>query len=135
MACSAIYVASTGGVSVASGGTVPLGSVVRRKGCQLALSGDGIVASGTGWYDVVGNVTVSSNAALVVTVALLEDGLPVQGATATVNVAAVGEGNVTVPAIVRNACCGTSKTLTLRVTTSTGDPVTVENAALTVVGI
>ena len=58
MSCSAaLYTANTTAQTVAVDGTVALGSIVRRYGCGLALSGNVISITNPGYYDVDISVT------------------------------------------------------------------------------
>lgn len=89
MSCSAaLYTANTTAQTVAVGGTVALGSIVRRYGCGLALSGNVISITNPGYYDVDISVTAVPTAAGTVTVSLFQDGAAVPGATASETVAA-----------------------------------------------
>lgn len=118
MGCnSLIYTANSEAAAIPVGGMVPLGTVVRRFGCNCQLSGNGIVCQGNGYYKVDADVVLTPTAAGTVTVTLLSDGVPVPGATASATVAAAAT-TVTLPidTVVRNRCCDDSQTLTLQVT-------------------
>ena len=133
MSCkSAIYTANTGAQAVAVGGTISLGSIIRRFGCGVNLNGNGIVIDREGYYDVAASVTVAATAAGAVTVTLLRDGVAVPGATATGTAAAAGDSvNLSIDALVRQAgCCAGGSTLTLVLTAGAG---TVNNVALKVI--
>ena len=91
---------------VAEGGIIALGSVQRRYGCNLRLSGNGIEAEGAGYYDIDIAVTVEPSAVGSVTVAAYKDGVQIPGAIAYGYVGTVDEP-VTLPivATIRQNCC------------------------------
>lgn len=132
MSCkSALYVSNTGAQAVAVGGTIALGSIIRRFGCAINLNGNGITIDQPGYYDVAASITVAATAAGPVTVTLLRDGVAVAGATATGTAAAAGDSvNLSIDALVRQACGCSGSTLTLVLTAGAG---TVTNVALKVV--
>lgn len=139
MSCkSAIYAAiqTSGNVVIndAPGATLPLGTAVRRFGCDLQLSGNGIVAMSRGYYSVAATVTVTPATAGTYTLGLLKDGAQVPGATQTVTATAGAPVSFNVIALVRNPCCDAASTLTLSLTTSATLPATVttDNVAIAV---
>ena len=107
MAKSMIYVVNTGSQSVAAGGNVSLGTVIRRFGCNLALSGNGIEARGQGYYRILANLTVEPTAIGNITATIYKDGVAIPGATATAY-AATADNPVIIPVIgaIRLGCCG-----------------------------
>lgn len=107
MAKSMICVVNTGSQSVTAGGTVSLGSVIRRFGCNLALSGNGIEARGQGYYRILANLTVEPAAVGNITATFYKDGVAVPGATATAYAATV-DNPVVIPVLgmIRLGCCG-----------------------------
>ena len=129
MSCkSAIYVANTSPVTInltaqQPTATLPLGTTVRRFGranCEniLELSGNGILARDSGYYDVDASAVLTPAAAGIYTVALYQDGQPVQGASQSITAAAGATIALNIPAIVRTLCdCGASS-LTLVVSTT-----------------
>lgn len=109
MSCkSAIYTALTTPTTVLAGGTMPLGAIIRRYGRDIDLSGNGINICDAGYYDVDISVTVLPTAAGAITATLLNNGVPVPGATATGTAAAAGNAvNLSITALVRQMCnCG-----------------------------
>lgn len=131
MSCkSAIYTVNTGTQNVAAGGTLMLGSIIRRFGCSVNLNGNGINLKEPGYYDVKASITAAPTAIGTVTVTLFRNGVAVPGATAS---AAVSTANnpVTLPiaALVRENCCGDDSTLTLVLT---GTAANVTNVAVVV---
>ncbi|OLA00142.1 MAG: hypothetical protein BHV90_14740 [Clostridiales bacterium 42_27] len=128
MSCkSLIYVAMQTPTAVAVNGIIPLGTIVRRYGCNCNLNGNGIAINGQGYYDVDVSVEAVPDAAGTVTVQLLKDGVAVPGATAAATVAAVANTvTLAFPATVRLGCCSTGSVLTLLLT---GAASTVNNVA------
>lgn len=134
MSKAAIYVANTSPVTInltaqQPTATLPLGTTVRRFGrtcCEniLELSGNGILARDSGYYEVEASAVLTPAIAGVYTVTLFQDGQPVQGATQSVTATAGATIGLNIPAIVRTRCeCGAS-TLTLVVSTTATLPVT-----------
>lgn len=115
--------------AVAVDGVIPLGSLIRRYGCDVALNGNAVNITGAGYYDVDASVTVSPAAAGTVTVTLYKDGVAVPGATASETAAANGTVDLNIPALVRQVCCAAGSALTLVLT---GVAATVDNVALRV---
>ena len=58
MSKSLIQVANPSSQDVAENGIINLGSVQRRYGCNLRLSGNAIEVNGDGYYTITGSVTV-----------------------------------------------------------------------------
>lgn len=115
--------------AVAVDGVIPLGSLIRRYGCDVALNGNAVNITGAGYYDVDASVTISPAAAGTVTITLYKDGVAVPGATASETAAANGTVNLSIPPLVRQACCAAGSALTLVLT---GAAATVNNVALRV---
>ena len=128
MSCkSLIYTAMQTPTAVAVNGVIPLGTIVRRYGCNCNLNGNGIAINGQGYYDVDVSVEAAPAAAGTVTVQLLKDGVAVPGATAAATVAAAADiVTLAFPAPVRLGCCSTGSVLTLLLTGATS---TVNNVA------
>lgn len=128
MSCkSLIYTAMQTPTAVAVNGIIPLGTIVRRYGCNCNLNGNGIAINGQGYYDVDVSVEAVPDAAGTVTVQLLKDGVAVPGATAAATVATVANTvTLAFPATVRLGCCSTGSVLTLLLT---GAASTVNNVA------
>lgn len=130
MSCnSAIYTANNTPASVtlstaSPSAVMPLGTTIRRFGCNIQLSGSGILLDGDGYYDVDASVTAVPAVAGDYTVTLLRDGVEVPGARQTVTAVAASSVTFNIPALVRLNCCG-STTLTLRITTTATLPAAV----------
>lgn len=130
MSCkSALYAAMQTPTAVAVDGVIPLGSLIRRYGCDVALNGNAVNITGAGYYDVDASVTVSPAAAGTVTITLYKDGVAVPGATASGTAAANGTVDLSILALVRQVCCAAGSALTLVLT---GAAATVNNVALRV---
>lgn len=130
MSCkSALYAAMQTDTAVTAGGVIPLGSLIRRYGCDIALNGNAVNLTGTGYYDVDASITATLTAAGTVTVTLYKDGVAVPGATASETGTASGTVNLNIPALVRQACCVSGSALSLVLT---GAAATVNNVALRV---
>ena len=119
MGKSLIQVANPSSQAVAVNSIISLGSVQRRYGCNLRLSGNAIEMGGEGYYAVDCSITLVPNAVGSVSVALLVDGNTVSGATATGSVGTAGD-SVTLPitATLRRSCncCEDVNNLTFVVT-------------------
>lgn len=134
MSCkSALYAAMQTPSAVAVGGVIPLGSLIRRYGCDLSLNGNAVnITGGTqsaGYYDVDASLTVAPAAVGTVTVTLFKDGVAVPGATASATAAASDALDLNITALVRQVCCAAGSALTLVLT---GAAASVENVALRV---
>lgn len=135
MSKSAIYTANTSPSALTVSATlpfatIPLGSTIRKFGCNLQQVGNGIVARGQGYYEINASVTVTPSVIGNVTVTAFRDGVAIPGATATASVAAVGD-SVALPinTIVRNQCCDSAGTIVFALATQSA---TINNIAVTV---
>ena len=109
--------------AVAENGVIGLGTVLRRYGCNLRLSGNGIEATGDGYYEVVASVTVSPTAIGNFTVSMLVDGSTIPSATAS-GYAAVANAPVSVPIVstIRKGCrCDGASNITFVLTEGSGN--------------
>lgn len=130
MSCkSALYTAMQTPTAVAVNGVIPLGSLIRRYGCDVSLNGNAVNITGTGYYDVDTSVTVAPTAAGTVTATLVRNGVPIPGATASASAAAGAPVVLAFPALVRQACCASGSALTLVLS---GAAATVSNVAFRV---
>lgn len=106
MSCkSAIYTANTSANTITltaaqPTASLPLGTVIRRFGCNIQLSGTGILIEGQGYYDLDSSVTATATAAGNYTLTLFKDGVAVPGATQTVTAAAAGTIAFNIPALI-----------------------------------
>lgn len=135
MSCkSVLYAAMQTPTAVAVGGVIPLGSLIRRYGCDVSLNGNAVNITGgnqsAGYYDVDASLTVAPAAVGTVTVTLFKDGVAVPGATASATAAAADDAlDLNITALVRQVCCAAGSALTLVLT---GAAASVENVALRV---
>lgn len=131
MSCkSAIYTANQSASTITlttaqPTAVIPLGTVIRRFGRNIQLSGNGILLNGDGYYDVDASVVATPVTAGNYTVTLYEDGVAVPGATQTVTAAAAATITFNIPALIRLQCCSSSSTLTLVLSTTATLPATV----------
>lgn len=91
--------------AVAVNGIFSLGTVVRRYGRDLRLSGNGIEADGSGYFSVTVSVSISPTAEGPVTVALYDNGVQVPGAIAYATGTAGAPVNLAIVATIRRGCC------------------------------
>lgn len=134
MSCkSAIFTANTTAQTVPVGGTLALGSIVRRYGCDLNLNGNSVTINGcndAGYYDVKASVTAAPTSAGTVTVTLFRNGVAVPGAAASAATTTAGNPvNLSIAALVREFCCGDDSALTLVLSSTAA---TVTNVAVVV---
>lgn len=130
MSRSLIQTTNTTSSAVALNGTIPLGSVLRRFGCNCRLNGNKIEIEGTGYYTVTATVTLQPEAAGAVSVALYENNVAVPSAVATGTAAAIGDDvTLTIVTTVRETCCEGASSLALVLTEG---PSTVTNVSLRV---
>ena len=130
MSRSLIQTSNTTSSDVAVNGTIPLGSVLRRFGCNCRLNGNKIEVEGTGYYTIDGVITLQPEAAGAVSVTLYENNVPVPSAVATGTAAAIGD-DVTLPisTTIRQTCCEGASSLSLGLTDGAS---TVTNVSLRV---
>jgi hypothetical protein len=131
MSCkSAIYTASTGPVTVASGGTIPLGSRITWYGNSIALNGNTIACNKQGFYNVNVSITANPTIAGTVTATLYKNGVPYPGATVSDSVTTAGNPvSLPINTQIRVPCDGNTAALTLVLT---GNASIVNNTAITV---
>lgn len=129
MSRSAIYTANATANAVAVGDLIPLGSTSRRYGCNLRQDGNGITATGAGYYLVTMSATVAPTAAGAVTITGQKDGVAIIGATATSTAAAGAATDLAFSTVVRNIGCDSS----ILSFVLTGAAATVSNFAVSVV--
>ena len=129
MSRSAIYTANVTASAVAVGDLIPLGSTSRRYGCNLRQDGNGITATGAGYYLVTMSATVAPTAAGAVTITGQKDGVAIIGATATSTAAAGAATDLAFSTVVRNIGCDSS----ILSFVLTGAAATVSNFAVSVV--
>lgn len=105
MSKSAIYTVNNTLQTIADGGTIDLGIVQRRFGCNLNLVNNAIREAGAGYYDIQASITAAPTAAGEITVSVYKNNTLLPGATATVTAAAAGDTvNLAISALDREKC-------------------------------
>lgn len=130
MSCkSLIYTALVAPVAVLADSIIPLGAIVRRYGCALAMNGNGVSVNEPGYYDIKVSGTVLPDAAGAITATMLADGVAIPGATATATAAAAGDAvNLSIVGALRKCGCECPQVLTVQLSAAG----TVDNMALVV---
>lgn len=109
MAKAFIYTVNSSTQEVQADGIISPGSVIRRFGCNLNLSGNGIETRGDGYYDLTASVVLAPAEAGEITVTLYQDGVKIPGAIATATVAEAEDVvTLNIPTAIRLTCCGDS---------------------------
>lgn len=129
---SAIYTANTSAQNVAVNGNINLGSIIRKFGCNIDLTGDAIRIAGAGYYDIDASFTVAPTAAGNVTITAYKDNVAIPGATATETVTAANDVvNLNFSSLVREfcSCCEGASNLTFVLS---GTAASVTNSAIIV---
>ena len=105
MSKSLIYTANTSNQVLAVDSIINPGTVIRRFGPNLGLSGNAIQIAGAGYYGIDASFVVAPTAEGEVTITAYLNNVAIPGATATATVAAAGD-YVTLPitAVFREAC-------------------------------
>lgn len=105
MSRSALYTANTSNQLVDVNNTINLGSIIRRYGCNLDLSGSAIRVAGEGYYDFTVNVTAAPVAEGEVTISLFKNNVAIPGAIASATAAAAGDlVNLSISCLIRENC-------------------------------
>ena len=128
---SLIYLATPTVSTVPQNGVLPLTTIVRRRGQSVQQSNDSIVLGAPGYYHASVTATFTAPAAGTVTLALRQDGVQVQGGTAstTITTATTEVRSLSFEAIIRVPCCGAPVTLTV---VNTGVAINTSNIAIAV---
>lgn len=106
MSKSILYAVSSVAQSVVStGSNITYGTLVRKAGCNVGLSGGNVVTKGEGYYDIYTNLTLTATAAGTAIVQLSKDGVIIPGALAEFTTAENSTYAVSIPCVVRNSCC------------------------------
>lgn len=106
---SEILLVSTTPQTVAAGGVVPVGSVVRRYGPALTPTYNGVNATACGYYDVFVGMTIAPAAVGSVTAQVLINGVPYTGAQATVTASVADTPHsIVIPTCIRVFCNSTA---------------------------
>ncbi len=118
MSCKSLCsVATTSSVSVVSGATLPLATIVRRRGNDVNLSGNSIAITdcGSNYYLVSITATFTAPTTGTVTLNLQQNGTNVSGATAstTITTATTEVRSLSFSAVVRTFNCQGIDSLTV----------------------
>lgn len=106
MSKSILYATSPSTQSVVStGSNIAYGTLVRKAGCNIGLSGGNIVTKGEGYYDVYANLTFTATTAGTAIVQLSKDGVVIPGASAEFTTAENSTYAISIPCVIRNSCC------------------------------
>ena len=110
---SLIYLTSPNPLSVLAGATLPLNTIVRRRGCAVQKSGDTIILGASGYYRISITETFTAPVAGVVSSEARIDNVPVSGAKAstTVATATTEVRSLSYDFIARVNCCNGPVTL------------------------
>ena len=122
MGRSLIQTANQSNQNVDVNSIIGLGSVQRRFGNNLRLSGNAIEVNGEGYYTIDVGVSIAPTAAGLVTVAVFKNGVQIPGAIAYGTVSAAGD-LVTLPistTIRQGCCCDSSDNITIVLLTGPG---------------
>lgn len=121
MSKSLIQVVNPSAQNVAENGIISLGSVARRFGCNLRLSGNAIEIEGEGYYKITSSITVEPTAIGNVTVEAFIDGSVLPAAVGS-GYASTAATPVTVPIVgtLRKTCCAGASSLTFVLTEGAG---------------
>lgn len=128
---SLIYLATTTTSSIASGGILPLSNIIRRKGCLIEQSNDSVLLKAPGYYRISITATFTAPASGVATLQVRQDGVKVQGATAstTISTATTEVRSISFDTIVRVPYCGSPSIITF---INSGIDLTTSNIAVNV---
>jgi len=128
---SLIYLATPSVATVPAEGTLPLTTIVRRRGQSVQQSSDSILLGTPGYYHVSVSTSFTAPASGTVTHTLRLDGVAIQGGTASTSIETptTEVRSLSFEAIVRVPCCGAPVTLTI---TNDGVDITTSNIAVSV---
>ena len=128
---SLIYLASPNPNAVLANGTLPLNTIVRRRGCSVQKSGDSVILGASGYYHVSVTETFTAPAAGTVALQGRIDNNPVTGATAstTITTANTEVRSLSYEFVVRVNCCNGPVTLSF---VNTGVAINTSNIAVAV---
>lgn len=132
MSKSAIYTVNNSAQNVAVNGVINLGSIIRRFGPNLTLSGNAIQVTGPGYYDIDASITLAPTTAGNVTITAFKDNIAIPGATATASTSVANNPvNISISSLLREpcACCESLSSITFVLT---GTAAAVSNVAVVV---
>lgn len=106
MSKAAIYVVNDSTQEVVENGAINPGTIIRRFGPGMSVSGNGIQVEGIGYYNLNTSITLAPAAAGEVTVTVFKNGVAIPGAVATETAAAADDViNLSINALIRETGC------------------------------
>lgn len=127
MSKSIVYAVNSATQTVAEGGSVNWGNVVRRYGCNCNVANNNAVINGTGYYRIDVNLTLVGTAAGNAIVSLYKNNVAIPGAIATMPTTVGSINSITIPCVVRDTCCCSEDIITAIIS---GEGADVSNAAI-----
>ena len=105
MSKSALYAANTSAQNIAVNGNINPGTVIRRYGPNVNLSGSAIQISGAGYYEIDASFTAAPTTVGNVTITAFLNNVAIPGGTATESVSTANDSaNLAINCIVRQPC-------------------------------
>lgn len=104
MSKALILASNTNAQAVANGGVVNFGSIVRRFGNCLYMSGGNVVAKGEGYYPLFVTLSFTATAGTA-TIQIYKDGVEIPGAKVVRTTVADTTFAITIPTAIRQRCC------------------------------
>lgn len=98
---SALYAVNPQAQTVADGGTINFGNIVRKFGCNISLLNGSVITQGRGYYDIDTNISFTATGVGNAVLTLYKDGVAIPGAVAQLTVASGSTYAVSIPAMVR----------------------------------
>ena len=100
---SLIYMSTPTSAEILADGTLPLSTIVRRRGMSIQNQSDSIVLGTAGYYKVTASVTFTATAPADVTVVARKNGIDIVGLTGTetITTATTETRTITISGIVR----------------------------------
>lgn len=116
MAKSALYTLNSATQALAVGSIINPGSIVRRFGQNVNLTGNGIGVAGAGYYNIDAVITITGTTAGTVGISIYKDGTEI--ATSQVSVAVGDIVTIPVQALIREygCCCNNNSNITFVLT-------------------
>ena len=123
MSKSLLQTVNTSTQTLAEGGLINPGTVIRRYGCNIRLNNNSIELIDNGYFKIDATITVEPTAVGNVSVALYEDGIVIPG-TLVSGYAAAASAPVTLPIVAtvrHNCCCNNTSSITAALVAGAGD--------------
>lgn len=112
---SLIYMSTPTSAEILAEGTLPLSTIVRRRGMSIQSQSDSIVLGTAGYYKITASVTFTATAPADITVVARKNGIDIVGLTGTetITTATTETRMITISGIVRVFCNDGVATITL----------------------